>query len=93
MAAPNAKDKNQSIVRLTLANYVLTIALSAAIVLALVTAFLYALSNVLELTEAEQVADEYALRPGLMVRLVQRPRPWGDRQRPSTAVEPGSADG
>jgi hypothetical protein len=45
-----------------------------AIVLALVTAFLYALSNVLELTEAEQVPDEYALRPGLMVRLVQRPR-------------------
>ena len=45
-----------------------------AIVLALVTAFLYALSNVLELTEAEQVPDEYALRVGLMTRLVRRPR-------------------
>jgi hypothetical protein len=46
----------------------------SAIVLALVTAFLYALSNVLELTEAEQVPDEYALRVGLMTRLVRRPR-------------------
>jgi drug/metabolite transporter (DMT)-like permease len=45
-----------------------------AIVLALVTAFMYALSNVLELTEAEQVPDEYALRVGLMTRLVRRPR-------------------
>jgi drug/metabolite transporter (DMT)-like permease len=45
-----------------------------AIVLALVTAFLYALSNVLELTEAEQVPDEYALRVGLMTRLIRRPR-------------------
>ena len=45
-----------------------------AIALALVTAFLYALSNVLELTEAEQVPDEYALRVGLMTRLVRRPR-------------------
>ncbi len=38
------------------------------------TAFFYALSNVLELTEAEQVPDEYALRVGLMTRLVRRPR-------------------
>jgi len=45
-----------------------------AILLSLVTAFLYALSNVLELTEAEQVPDEYALRVGLMTRLVRRPR-------------------
>jgi drug/metabolite transporter (DMT)-like permease len=45
-----------------------------AIVLSLVTAFFYALSNVLELTEAEQVPDEYALRVGLMTRLVRRPR-------------------
>ncbi len=45
-----------------------------AIVLALLTAFLYALSNVLELTEAEQIPDEYALRVGLMIRLVRRPR-------------------
>jgi len=45
-----------------------------AIVLGLMTAFFYALSNVLELTEAEQVPDEYALRVGLMTRLVRRPR-------------------
>jgi hypothetical protein len=45
-----------------------------AIVLALATAFLYALSNVLELTEAEKVPDEYALRVGLMARLIRRPR-------------------
>ncbi len=45
-----------------------------AIALALLTAFLYALSNVLELTEAEKVPDEYALRAGLMVRLIRRPR-------------------
>lgn len=45
-----------------------------AIVLALLTAFLYALSNVLELTEAEQIPDEYALRVGLMTRLIRRPR-------------------
>jgi drug/metabolite transporter (DMT)-like permease len=45
-----------------------------AIVLSLTTAFLYALSNVLELTEAEKVPDEYALRVGLMTRLVRRPR-------------------
>lgn len=41
--------------------------------LALLTAFLYALSNVLELTEAEKVPDEYALRPSLVGRLVRRP--------------------
>jgi drug/metabolite transporter (DMT)-like permease len=45
-----------------------------AIVLSLMTAFFYALSNVLELTEAEKVPDEYALRVGLMTRLVRRPR-------------------
>lgn len=45
-----------------------------AIVLALLTAFFYALSNVLELTEAEQIPDEYALRVGLMTRLIRRPR-------------------
>jgi drug/metabolite transporter (DMT)-like permease len=52
----------------------MSLQVALAIVFALVTAFLYALSNVLELTEAEQVPDEYALRPGLMVRLVRRPR-------------------
>lgn len=45
-----------------------------AILLSLLTAFFYALSNVLELTEAEQVPDEYALRVGLMTRLIRRPR-------------------
>ena len=52
----------------------MSLEVALAIVLALVTAFLYALSNVLELTEAEQVPDEYALRVGLMTRLVRRPR-------------------
>lgn len=52
----------------------MSLEVALAIALALVTAFLYALSNVLELTEAEQVPDEYALRVGLMTRLVRRPR-------------------
>lgn len=42
--------------------------------LALLTALLYAISNVLEMLEAEQVPDEYAMKPALLVRLVQRPR-------------------
>jgi hypothetical protein len=42
--------------------------------LALATALLYAISNVLELIEAEQVPDEYALSPSLLVRLMKRPR-------------------
>ena len=46
----------------------------AATLLSLTTAFLYALSNVLQMLEAEKVPDEYALRAGLMVRLVKRPR-------------------
>ncbi len=41
---------------------------------ALLAAFLYALSNVLEQSEAEQVPDEYALRPSLLLRLASRPR-------------------
>jgi hypothetical protein len=45
-----------------------------ATTLALLTALLYAISNVLELLEAEKVPDEYALKPGLLIRLVQRPR-------------------
>ena len=45
-----------------------------AIVLSVWTAFFYAMSNVLEMLEAEQVPDEYALRPGLLTRLVKRPR-------------------
>lgn len=47
--------------------------MASAVLLALLTAFLYALSNVLELTEAEKIPDEYALRPGLVGRLVRRP--------------------
>ncbi|MCU1426170.1 MAG: hypothetical protein JWL83_170, partial [Actinomycetia bacterium] len=47
---------------------------AAATLLSIATAFFYALSNVLELLEAEQVPDEYALKAGLIVRLVQRPR-------------------
>lgn len=45
-----------------------------ATVLAVVTAFFYAMSNVLELLEAEKVPDEYSMKPGLLVRLVRRPR-------------------
>lgn len=44
-----------------------------AVLLAVLAAFLYALSNVLELAEAEKVPDEYALRPGLVGRLIRRP--------------------
>jgi drug/metabolite transporter (DMT)-like permease len=46
----------------------------AATILSVATAFLYSLSNVLEMLEAEQVPDEYALRVGLMSRLIKRPR-------------------
>ncbi len=45
-------------------------------ILSLLTAFFYSLSNVLELMEAEQVPDEYALNAGLMARLVKKPRWW-----------------
>ena len=45
-----------------------------AIALAILTAFLYALSNVLQFIEAEQVPDEYSLRLGLIARLARRPR-------------------
>jgi hypothetical protein len=47
-----------------------------AIVLAVLTAMFYALSNVLQFIEAEQVPDEYALRAGLIARLVRKPRWW-----------------
>jgi len=46
----------------------------AATLLSLVTAFFYALSNVLEMLEAEQVPDEYAMKLGLVTRLIKRPR-------------------
>ena len=46
---------------------------AAAFVLALAAAFLFALSNVLEQREAEQLPAAQSLRPGLLVRLVRRP--------------------
>lgn len=46
---------------------------AAAFVLALAAAFMFALSNVLEQHEAEQLPDEQSLRPKLILRLVQRP--------------------
>jgi hypothetical protein len=48
--------------------------IALAVCLSLVAAFLYALSNVLEQSEAETVADEHALRPGLLLRLARRRR-------------------
>lgn len=47
---------------------------AVATALALATALLYAISNVLELLEAEQVPEEYAMRPALVIRLVKQPR-------------------
>ena len=44
------------------------------IALALVAAFLDALSNVLEIAEAEQISQEQALRLGLLTRLARRPK-------------------
>jgi drug/metabolite transporter (DMT)-like permease len=46
---------------------------AAAFVLALAAAFMFALSNVLEQREAEQLPDDDSLRVGLLVRLVRRP--------------------
>jgi drug/metabolite transporter (DMT)-like permease len=46
---------------------------AAAFVLALAAAFMFALSNVLEQREAEQLPDDQSLRAGLIVRLVRRP--------------------
>jgi drug/metabolite transporter (DMT)-like permease len=47
---------------------------TAALVFALSAAFLFALSNVLEQREAEQLPDEDSLRLGLVAKLVRRPR-------------------
>jgi drug/metabolite transporter (DMT)-like permease len=44
------------------------------LILALSAAFLFALSNVLEQREAEQLPDEEALRLSLVAKLVRRPR-------------------
>jgi drug/metabolite transporter (DMT)-like permease len=46
---------------------------AAAFVLALAAAFMFALSNVLEQREAEQLPDDQSLRAGLILRLVRRP--------------------
>jgi drug/metabolite transporter (DMT)-like permease len=46
---------------------------AAAFVLALAAAFLFALSNVLEQREAEQLPDDESLRASLLVRLARRP--------------------
>jgi drug/metabolite transporter (DMT)-like permease len=45
-----------------------------ATALAIATALFYAISNVLELSEAEKVPDEYAMRPALLLRLIKEPR-------------------
>jgi hypothetical protein len=45
-----------------------------ATALALATALFYAISNVLELLEAEKVPDEYSMKPTLLLRLVKEPR-------------------
>lgn len=47
---------------------------AAALLLALTAAFLFALSNVLEQREAEQLPDEDSLQLGLVTKLVRRPR-------------------
>ena len=47
---------------------------AGAVALSILTAFCYALSNVLELMEAEQVPDEYTLKLSLLGRLIRRPR-------------------
>jgi hypothetical protein len=46
----------------------------AATLLSLATALFYAVSNVLELIEAEKVPDELSMRPGLVLRLLKEPR-------------------
>src|SRR5882757_8602989 len=46
----------------------------AATLLSLATALFYAVSNVLELLEAEKVPDELSMRPGLVLRLLKEPR-------------------
>jgi drug/metabolite transporter (DMT)-like permease len=45
-----------------------------ATALSLATALFYAISNVLELLEAEKVPDEFAMRPALVLRLMKQPR-------------------
>jgi hypothetical protein len=45
-----------------------------ATLFAIATAFLYALSKLLQMLEAERMPDEDALKPRLLVRLARRPR-------------------
>lgn len=45
-----------------------------ATALALATALFYAISNVLELLEAEKVPEELAMKPSLLLRLIKQPR-------------------
>lgn len=45
-----------------------------ATALALATAFFYAISNVVELLQAEKVPDEYSMKPGLLFRLIKNPK-------------------
>jgi drug/metabolite transporter (DMT)-like permease len=51
----------------------MTARVAASVILALAAAFFFALSNVLEQREAEQVPDELALRPALVADLAHRP--------------------
>jgi hypothetical protein len=44
------------------------------IVLALIAAFMDALSNVIEISEAEKISEDLSLRPGLITSLARRPR-------------------
>jgi drug/metabolite transporter (DMT)-like permease len=51
-----------------------SVPVAGAIALSVLTALCYALSNVLELMEAEQLPDAYALKLSLVGRLARRPR-------------------
>jgi drug/metabolite transporter (DMT)-like permease len=51
-----------------------SVPVAGAVALSILTAFCYALSNVLELMEAEKVPDEYTLKLSLLARLARRPR-------------------
>src|SRR4051794_5868238 len=48
----------------------------ATVAAALAASFLYALSNVYQQSEAEQIDDEESMRLGLLARLARRPRWW-----------------
>jgi hypothetical protein len=48
----------------------------ATVAAAMAAAFLYALSNVYQESEAEQIDEEHTMRLGLLARLARRPRWW-----------------